>query len=480
MTLTVALGLGLWSLPVVAQQRSASKRTKGAAATAPATESETAEDKQAQLVQKFETAQELHAAGKLAEALKLYDEALQLDDSQSVIHYQRGSALVGLNRLDDAVSALTRAVTLQSDFARGYALLGEAEARRNHTIEAEKAFLRAVELDGTLMHARLGAAQLMATRKAAKEALPLLEPLAKQPNGERDAAFYVVYGEVLRETGNLPGALQAYTDGLLREPRNPLLLRGRAYTYLALKNPVQGMNDFQTAYRFDPDPETAADIVYASLAAGKSAETLDFAAEAVRKTPNSIRLQAGYGALLSETGQTAEAAQVYMELTKLEPRQANWWIRLGDALQTSDPEQATAAYEKALALNPRLADAQAGVAAGLLRSQKFEEAATKFQEILTSDANNYAAHAGLATALFKLDRFQPAAKEFIWMLERKPNVPVTYFFLGVCFDKMGDFPQALKAYEMFVQRADAKQNQLEIDKVNLRLPSLKRQIEKKK
>ena len=40
-----------------------------------------------------------------------------------------------------------------------------------------------------------------------------------------------------------------------------------------------------------------------------------------------------------------------------------------------------------------------------------------------------------------------------------------------------EYEQALAAYEAFLGRADLKTNQLEIEKVKLRLPSLRRQIQ---
>jgi hypothetical protein len=59
-------------------------------------------------------------------------------------------------------------------------------------------------------------------------------------------------------------------------------------------------------------------------------------------------------------------------------------------------------------------------------------------------------------------------------------VAATYFFLGVCYDKMGDYRQALAACEAFLARADGVHHQLEIEKVHLRLPSLRRQAEQSK
>jgi tetratricopeptide (TPR) repeat protein len=53
---------------------------------------------------------------------------------------------------------------------------------------------------------------------------------------------------------------------------------------------------------------------------------------------------------------------------------------------------------------------------------------------------------------------------------------VAYFFIATAYDKLGEYAEALAAYEKFLAHADPKDNQLEIDKINLRLPSLRRQI----
>jgi hypothetical protein len=53
---------------------------------------------------------------------------------------------------------------------------------------------------------------------------------------------------------------------------------------------------------------------------------------------------------------------------------------------------------------------------------------------------------------------------------------VAHYFIATAHDYLGEYQAALTAYELFLAGADTKTNQLEIDKVNLRLPSLRRQI----
>ena len=60
----------------------------------------------------------------------------------------------------------------------------------------------------------------------------------------------------------------------------------------------------------------------------------------------------------------------------------------------------------------------------------------------------------------------------------RPELPVVHFFIAISHDRLGDYEAALEAYETFLARADARVNQLEIEKVNLRLPSLRNQIKR--
>ena len=93
--------------------------------------------------------------------------------------------------------------------------------------------------------------------------------------------------------------------------------------------------------------------------------------------------------------------------------------------------------------------------------------------------NNYPAHANLATALYELKQYSAALTEYEWLLKTKPDLSVAYYFIATAHDYLGEYDQALVSYETFLAHADVKTNQLEIDKVKLRLPSLRRQIQLK-
>jgi len=90
----------------------------------------------------------------------------------------------------------------------------------------------------------------------------------------------------------------------------------------------------------------------------------------------------------------------------------------------------------------------------------------------------YYAHTNLGTALFELNDFAAAIPEFNWILEHQTDekrIPITLYFLGICYDRIGEYEEALKIYEQFMLKATSA-NQLEREKVNLRLPVIRKQI----
>jgi len=150
--------------------------------------------------------------------------------------------------------------------------------------------------------------------------------------------------------------------------------------------------------------------------------------------------------------------------------------RLGAAYRASDPVRSLDYYKRAATLEPANADYAAGYGSALVQARRFAEAAIVLSRVIKVVPNNYAAHANLATALYELKQFAPAIVEYEWLLKTKPDLTVAYFFIATAHDYLGEYDLALAAYESFLARADANKNQLEIEKVKLRLPSLQRQI----
>ncbi|HEX8687432.1 MAG TPA: tetratricopeptide repeat protein, partial [Pyrinomonadaceae bacterium] len=113
-----------------------------------------------------------------------------------------------------------------------------------------------------------------------------------------------------------------------------------------------------------------------------------------------------------------------------------------------------------------------------LQLRRFDEAAALLERVLRAAPDDYAAHANFATALYELKLYKESIAEYKWMAQARPETAVIHYFIGTAHDHLGEYEDALRAYETFLARADAQTNGLEIDKVNLRLPTLRNQIKR--
>ena len=94
----------------------------------------------------FERGQNAHAKGDLDHALAFYEAAIKLRPEFPEAEYQRGVALVSLNRLDEAERAIQRAIELRKDWPLPYGALANLFVRRNRDQEAEPLLRRALAL----------------------------------------------------------------------------------------------------------------------------------------------------------------------------------------------------------------------------------------------------------------------------------------------------------------------------------------------
>jgi tetratricopeptide (TPR) repeat protein len=165
------------------------------------------------------------------------------------------------------------------------------------------------------------------------------------------------------------------------------------------------------------------------------------------------------------------------KLLEKNPNNAMLLSRLGASYRTDDPARSLDYFRRAAGIDPTSAEYALGYASALVQARRFQEAAHILRQVVKSTPQNYVAHANLATALYELKLYRDALPEYEWLLAAKPDLSVAYFFIATAHDYLGEFPEALSSYETFLVKANAAANQLEIDKVKLRLPSLRRQIQ---
>lgn len=362
----------------------------------------------------FNRAQDAHALGDLARAVELYAAAIKVRPEFPEAEYQKGVAHVALKQTAEAEKSLRRAVELRADWSLPQTALGLLLVRAGDDAKAAPYLRRAIQLDAKDINALAALASLSLRAGAKEEAVKLIQRATADEGAT--AALWATRAGIERAAGDKAAAAASIERALRLDPNNAAALEAR--TALAADT-----GDYELAIA---DVETA-----------------------LRAAPDSAQLRA---------------------------RLANYHALAGEKYRTTDPNKSLTHYRRAAELAPTSINYATGYASALVQARRFEEAAALLKRILASAPDDYVAHANLATALDGLKQYPAALVEYQWLNRARPELPVTYFLLARAYDLTGDYELALAAYETFLAKADPAQNGLEMEKVNLRLPNLRRQI----
>ena len=439
-------------------------------------------DSAADPIRLFERGQSAHARGELEKAIGFYEQALKVKPEFPEAEFQRGNALASLGRLTEAEAAFRLAISQKKNWSLPHSALGALLMRSQRDSEAERSFRAALKLDANDGVALRMLSEIRLRAGDAKEALDLAKRATAIP--EAPASARVVLAVAERANGNKVAAKATLDRVIGDEPANVAALLERADLLTDEKNFDSALADLRAAAKVKPGEKTIASrLAYVLQQTGRNEEAMEVAKSAglevqtsggqvkggVIGTPEEIEA--------ANSDDPAVARKALEKLLEKNPQNAVLLGRLGASYRTDDPPRSLAFYRRASELQPEAAEYAIGYAAALVQARRFADAAQILLQVVRLNPENYAAHANLATALYESKRYSEAIPEYEWILAAKPEIAVAHYFIATSHDYLGQYPEALASYEKFLAAADTKTNQLEIDKVKLRLPSLRRQIE---
>ena len=439
-------------------------------------------DAEADPVKLFERGQSAHARGELTRALELYEQALKVRPEFPEAEFQRGNALASLSRVEEAEAAFRRAIALKKNWSLPYSALGALLMRRERDVDAAQVLQEALVIDPQDNIALRLLSEVRLREGNAKEALNLATRATQNPDAPTSA--FVGLAVAQRANGNAEGARKTLDKILSDEPNNLAALLERSDLLTDLKQYDLAITDLKVAARLKPEDKVVLSrLAFVYQQAGKADEAAAVAKTAglqiqQSSTDDKIRVIGTPEEIEAANSDDAAVARKAIEkLIEKNPRNAMLLARLGASYRVDDPARSLELYRRAAELQPTVAEYAVGYAAALVQSRRFPEAAVILRQVIRNTPENYSAHANLATALYELKQYPDAISEFEWVLVKKPDVIVAHYFIATSHDYLGEYPEALAAYEKFLASADARKNQLEIEKVKLRLPTLHRQIQ---
>jgi tetratricopeptide (TPR) repeat protein len=393
---------------------------------------------------------------------QLWQSAIEKNPNDAEAYHQLGHVLVANDRLDEAIAAYNKAITLNSGVNHdvgAYKSLGDALVKQNKLDEALAAFRKGIELENTdvqpsqtdsAAYFRLGLAlegekRLEEAADAYGKAIELnpedeyiseflgevlvatdrqSEALTVYQNGlQNDVSAYYKLGDVLVRHDRIEDALQAYMKGL--EGRQNSELSNEAIAYYRLASALEARNHLEeamTAYQkvIELDPQSGdLESVYLDLA---------------RVLVQQNKLDEAWVALGGSPDRQIDEqnASVYSQFGQILLRQDN-------------ADEAIANCRQAIELNPTYRDAYRCLGDALVEKSQWEAAIVAYQNAIALDPSDSLTYSYLGDALMKIERLDAAISAYRQAVELFPGGS-SAFSLGDVLVQQNRLEDALAVY----------------------------------
>jgi tetratricopeptide (TPR) repeat protein len=375
------------------------------------------------------------------------DKAMAAGTSNAMAHIARGEALTALGRNAEAEQALKRAVELDPKSALAYSRLGRAQVSQSGRItDALASARRATELEDKFGEgfAMLGLAVLADNPKNWSDAIAQAQQGAFLDPG--NPLVQVAVGKIFEANGQLEQAAGAYRKALQTDPgfaparlaliqaelnrgnRDVALAEAKKVAAEMPTSPEIQMLIGEMAIRKGDYPEALAYLERAMKGLPGNADgwallgrayhynrRYDEAADAYKKavalTPLNASYRATLGLILGQAGELDEGLAELQKVTSTPGyKDAAGWANLGWVYRNlNKAPESIAAYQKALALDPKEEQAALGLGWAYQYIKNYDQAIAAYNQAIQIDPKDAAADANIGIAwcyFFKRDMAQ--------------------------------------------------------------------------
>ena len=292
------------------------------------------------IVSNLKLALDLHQAGNLSEAKKLYEEVL-LTDSQKVVALQMlGLLSAQIKDFPRALTLLTEGLILEPTHWPSFNNLGNVLSELKLFSEALESYENAILLNPTYSDAYNNKGNILEELNRPIEALECYaKAITIKPNYAE--ALYNA-GSLLQKLGKHKESLEHYNKAIASNPR----LIGAHINKGNLLRILSRHEDALASYR-----------------------------NAISQNQNSADAYNNIGATLKELKRHKDALNAYQSALEISPRSVETYCNVGNLLQAMGlVEAALEYYDIAIGLNPNHADAHNGKSGALKELKRHEEA----------------------------------------------------------------------------------------------------------
>jgi tetratricopeptide (TPR) repeat protein len=260
---------------------------------------------------------------KLEEAIQAYNKALSIDPDNATACNNKGSALKEQGKLEEAIDAYNKAIFIKPDYAEAHNNMGNALQEQGKLEQAIDAYNKAIFIKPDYAEAYNNMGIALKEQGKLEEAIDAYNNAIFIKPDYADACYNM--GNALQEQGKLEEAIEAFNKAI------------------SIKA------DYAEAYY---------NMGIALKEQGKLEEAIDAYNKAIFIKPDYAEAYNNMGNALQEQGKLEEAIDAYNKAIFIKPDYAEAYNNMGNALQEQGKlEEAIDAYNKAIFIKPDYAEA---------------------------------------------------------------------------------------------------------------------------
>ncbi len=351
--------------------------------------------------------------GHAGVAAGLIAQAIRRDEQNPLYRSDLGSALLMLNRCEEALASYDKALALSPGFAQAVYNRANALMKLKRFEEALAGYEKALTLDPNFAEALFNRGNALQELKRLDEAVA---------SYDRALTIAPAFAEASYNRGNALMGLRRFEESLASYDRTLALKPGFAEAFNNRANALRELKRYK--------------------------EALASCDRALALKPGLAEALNNRGAALHELKRFDEAVANYNGALALQPYYAEAFNNGANALhELKRYEDALANCERALALKPDYAEAFNTRGNALRELKRFDEAGTSYKRALALKPDYALAFNNLGATLKALKRFDEAIESYEAALALKPDYAEAFVNQGNALHELKRYEEALASYE---------------------------------
>ncbi len=357
-------------------------------------------------------------AGMIAGSVFVWNKIKSVNASEL---YQQGHTLYHLSRYEEALKRYENAIEIKADYVEAWKEKGDTLSRLNQNEAAMDAYDRAIQLNPQYLDAWIRRGDVLNRLQrydgaiaSFEKAIELVPESAEAWNGK---------GNTLLSVQRYEEAIAAYDQALEVQPESSEAWYARGWAFHQLK-------DYEAALKsYDKSVEYQFDYAVGWYNRGNVLMQLEQEKEAVESYDKAVRFQPNYaeawysrGNALMKSNDSSEAAKSYERAVKIQASYQEAWYSFGWALhELRRYEQAIEAYNRAIDLKKTDYRAWYNRGNALYNLNRYQEAVSSYNEAAYLKPDHAESWYGKGNSLSTLGQYQEAVLAYDRALRYQPN-----------------------------------------------------------